>query len=126
MQLFEMQPGTEHRKHPRLFARAMFPKDIAVVFRMPGRGAEFKATLHGISEAGLFLQSKFTPPIGVEISLVFLFGGRDIRCQARVIHLISSDDALSTPGFGLKFTRLHEQDYLLIKAAVDECTGSIM
>lgn len=124
-QMFDLKPNEEHRKHPRVFARSMFPKATEVVFRVMGFKTEQKATLHSISQSGVFLQSQRIPSVGTEINLTFPFGNRRVACQGRVIYHSVGEDSMTTQGFGVKFTRMTTDDYMSIKSAVEECTQAL-
>lgn len=88
----------------RLTSRAEIPDDLWVYWRSENLGREDVSRVRNLSSGGLFLATRYPPPVGSKMELDFLAQEGQIRAEAVVRHIESGG------GVGLKLTAVPAED----------------
>ena len=113
---------TMPRKKRRLSYAALTAKyapDNAIEFRGSHDPERFSGTLFSLSQSGLFIKTQNIPEMGSPVLMHFRFCGKKVQCQGQIIYVNRVGDGMRPQGFGVKFTRIIEEDYKTIGNAVE-------
>ncbi|HNT26539.1 MAG TPA: TIGR02266 family protein [bacterium] len=99
--------------------------EFTVSFELAAEGPHkfFTGITQDISKGGIFLSTLQTLPIGTKMKIAFAVEGRNINAQAEVRWVRgpeASDSMGVTPGMGLRFVDIAEEDRVYIDAYVKE------
>jgi CheY-like chemotaxis protein/Tfp pilus assembly protein PilZ len=112
-----IQKATESR--PRQYIRLHTQLNVIVGDDKAAEHLSASDYVTALSEQGMFISTPRPKPVGVQIPITLLLAGEKIKIDGMVLYSFTREEGpLKTPGMGIKFVRIKDEDQARIKSFI--------
>jgi twitching motility two-component system response regulator PilH len=112
-----IQKATESR--PRQYIRLHTHLNVIVGDDKASEHFAVNDYVTALSEQGMFISTSRPKPVGVQVPITLLLENEKIKIEGMVLYSFTRDEGpLKTPGMGIKFVRIKDEDQALIKSFI--------